>query len=41
MHSNSEHVFRALESTLQSRPDRVSPLGRLSVRERHVLQMAS
>jgi len=77
MHSNSEHVFRALEagaagfvlkesageevaaavraahagerylssaiaaleSTLQSRPGRVSPLDRLSARERHVLQL--
>ena len=77
MHSNSEHVFRALEagaagfvlkesagteveaavraahagqrylsrtiaaleSTLQSRPGRVSPLDRLRARERHVLQL--
>jgi DNA-binding NarL/FixJ family response regulator len=77
MHSNSEHVFRALEagaagfvlkesageevaaavravhagqrylsraiaaleSTVQSRPGRVSPLDRLSARERHVLQL--
>jgi DNA-binding NarL/FixJ family response regulator len=77
MHSNSEHVFRALEagaagfvlkesagteveaavraahagqrylsraiaaieSTLQSRSGRVSPLDRLSSRERHVLQL--
>jgi DNA-binding NarL/FixJ family response regulator len=77
MHSNSEHVFRALEagaagfvlkesageevaaavraahagqrylsraiaaleSTVQSRPGRVSPLDRLRARERHVLQL--
>ena len=79
MHSNSEHVFRALEagatgfvlkesageevamavravhagqsyfspaiaalgSTMQSRPGRVSPLDRLSKRERHVLQLVA